>query len=86
MSILKASVIPAWLFALASLFADFPGASFGRILFWILVVMHSGECLLFLPILRRGRGGLPGHLLQTFVFGVFHVHAVRAQIEGGESP
>jgi len=90
MGLLKASVLPVWFFAVASLFADFPAAAFGRVLFWILVVAHAGECLLFLPILKQGRGGLGSHLLQTFVFGVFHVHGVRAELAakspaGGES-
>ena len=44
--------------------------------FWIMVVTHVIECIVFLPRLRRAGGSLGSNLLQTFVFGVFHLRTL----------
>ena len=56
-------------------------AQIGRVTFWILVVVHAVECGVFLPTLRKSRGSLGGHLLQTFLFGFLHLREVRDRAE-----
>lgn len=48
-------------------------ATVAQALLALLVVAHVVECLLYLPRLRRQSGGLGGHLVQTLIFGVFHL-------------
>lgn len=50
-----------------------PWAATGRTLFLVLAVVHAVEAVLFLPRLRAAGGSLPGHLLQTLLFGFLHV-------------
>jgi len=57
--------------------------SFGRTLFWVLVVVHAIECLVFLPRLRRAPGSLASHLRQTFLFGILHVREIPASQDAG---
>jgi len=57
--------------------------SFGRTIFWLLVVVHAIECLVFLPRLRRAPGSLASHLRQTFLFGILHVREIPASQDAG---
>ena len=73
-----------WLWSIACLLAPgLPLASAGRLLFWILVVVHAVECVVFLPRLRAAGGSLGNHLVQTFLFGIAHVSTLPAQGESG---
>ena len=51
----------------------------GRAVFWILLVAHAAECLVFLPRLRDAGGSLPGHIGQTMLFGVLHIRELPKQ-------
>ena len=67
----------AWLFGLLSLLMG--GGTLwvvGRFVFWILVVVHAIECVVFLPRLRAAGGSLGNHLVQTFLFGIAHVQTL----------
>ena len=35
-------------------------------------VAHLVEVMVFLPLARRAGGSLVGHMLQVFLFGIFH--------------
>lgn len=69
----KVVLAVVWALCLASFFGTSPAADVGRILFWVLVVVHGVECVIFLPRLRAAPGSLGGHLVQTFFFGILHV-------------
>ncbi len=72
-----------WLFATACFFAPLATSSageFGRTLFWVLAIVHIVECVMFLGVLRRSGRPLVGELWQTFLFGIVHVSAVRAEL------
>ena len=74
----------AWLFGLLSLLMG--GGSLwavGRFVFWILVVVHAIECIVFLPRLRAAGGSLGNHLVQTFLFGIAHVQTLPRPDSGG---
>jgi len=73
----------AWLFATACFFAPMATSSageFGRMLFWVLAVVHGFECVAFLGVLRKSPRPLLGEVWQTFLFGIVHVSAVRAEV------
>ena len=80
MSTAKGVVIAVWLLLFSCFFIGMSSTvSFvGRLGFCILVTAHVVECAVFLPKLRRAPGSLIGHLLRTFLFGVFHVREVGA--------
>ncbi len=80
MGLAKVFVVAGWVLGIASFFLP-SGASLvwaGRCLFWFLLIAHTAECLIFLPVLRRAGGSLAEHLGKTMVFGVFHVREVRS--------
>jgi uncharacterized protein YhhL (DUF1145 family) len=67
-----------WIWGAASAFgsAGVPGARLGRIVFWLLVVVHTIECVVYLPTLERAGGSLTWHLVQTFLFGIAHLREI----------
>lgn len=72
-----------WLAATACFFPPLESSSlsgFGRTLFGVLVVVHLVECIAFLSVLRRSPRPLAGELWQTFLFGIVHVSALRAEL------
>jgi uncharacterized protein YhhL (DUF1145 family) len=80
MTTAKAVVAVAWILLLGCFFVA-TGSTVslvGRLCFWLMAAIHVVECVIFLPILRGAPGSLVGHLLQTLLFGFFHVREVRA--------
>jgi uncharacterized protein YhhL (DUF1145 family) len=69
-----------WIWALASFFVapESSASSVGRIVFWVLVVAHAIECVVFLPKFRRAGGSLPGHFAQTMIFGFLHASSLES--------
>ena len=43
-----------------------------------LVVIHALEVLIFFKLCRDAGGSLPGHLLNVFLFGYFHLKELKA--------
>ncbi len=78
-------VLAAWLLGALALLSSAEGAlaSVGRAIFWMLVVVHAIECLVFLPRLRRAPGTLARHLQQTFLYGILHVREIPASQGAG---
>jgi uncharacterized protein YhhL (DUF1145 family) len=78
-------VLGAWLLGALCFLA--PGAgglvAVGRTIFWMLVVVHAIECVIFLPRLRRAPGSLARHLQQTFLYGILHVREIPASQDAG---
>jgi uncharacterized protein YhhL (DUF1145 family) len=85
----KAMIIVVWIACLGAfaLPAGTLASILGRGIFWFMIVVHTVECAVFLPQLRRAGGSLGNHLLQTFLFGVFHLRSVRqSAAESGATP
>ncbi len=89
MSIGKIITLGAWLFALSSFVVEMPAPAqaFGRGLACFLLVAHIVECGIFFSVLKRAGGSLRNHLLQTIIFGLFHVRELRgtAAQTGGDA-
>ncbi len=76
----KVFVLVAWLYGILSLFLD-PGSAavdWGQRIFWVLLIVHAIECVIFLPTLRKLPGSLGHHLVQTMLYGIVHLRAARA--------
>ena len=70
---------------LAAILVLMPGTSAAMVAFWLavgLVVAHILEMVVFYGELKRAGGSLVGHLLNVFLFGVFHMKEVRAGSAG----
>ena len=83
----KIIVAIAWVLCIVAFLlpAASTAATLGRSLFWLLVLIHAVECVVFLPALRRAGGPLLPHLAQTFAFGYLHLGEIRGS-EAGASP
>lgn len=44
----------------------------------LLAVVHAIEVLVFFKVCRDAPGGLPGHMLSVFLFGILHVNEIKA--------
>lgn len=75
MSITRIALLVVWLLALAAVLIPGTALMFtlGRWLFWILIVAHAIECVLFFSRLRKAPGSLAGNLWNTMLFGIFHI-------------
>ena len=61
------------------------GTTLGSVALWILIVLavaHLVEVVVFLPLAKRAGGSLAGHVLQIFLFGIFH----KREMEAGAAP
>jgi uncharacterized protein YhhL (DUF1145 family) len=79
MSVAKMVVLAAWAYGLISLFVA-PGSAvtdWGRRIFWVLLIAHAIECVIFLPMMRKLPGSLGYHLGQTMLYGIVHLRAAR---------
>lgn len=75
MSIGKWFVLGIWLLCIVGyLVVENPAvsraAAYG---FWFLVVAHAVECVIFQSRMRAAGGDLIHHVMQTMLFGIFHI-------------
>ena len=47
----------------------------------ILVVVHAVEVLVFFKACQRAGGSLAGHMINIFLFGVFHMKEIRGSTQ-----
>lgn len=87
MEIARGLIGVVWILAIGSFFVatESAVAGLGRLVFWILVIVHTIECGVFLPRLRSARGSLASHLFRTFLFGFLHVGSLTPRA-GDETP
>ena len=78
MSGLKIGTLVVWVLCAAAFFVETSLSGAGRALFWILLIAHAGESLFFLGKIREAPGGLGPNLLQTMLFGMFHLREIGA--------
>lgn len=75
MSTPKMALLGLWMVVIVVALLPAAGmlATFARAFIGLLVVGHAVECVVYLSRLRQQPGGLGAQLLQTMVFGVFHL-------------
>jgi uncharacterized protein YhhL (DUF1145 family) len=78
----KPLVLGIWVVCISAFFLPDTSAwkELGERLFWALLFVHTAECLVFLPRLRRAKGSLAHHLFQTLVFGILHARNVEPDL------
>jgi uncharacterized protein YhhL (DUF1145 family) len=79
MGVAKAAIALLWMLCVASFFApsSLGAASWWRTLFWLLLIAHTAESLVFLRTLRSASGSLGSHLVQTLLFGMIHIRELQ---------
>ncbi len=86
MSGAKRGIAVFWVVCVASFFFANPLASVLQFLFWATLAIHVVEFAVFHRTLQRAPGGVGHHLLQTLLFGFFHIREARSlAAAGGES-
>ncbi len=74
----KGVLIVVWLVALAAFFVA-PKSTLsqaGRVVFWLMAIIHTAQFIIFLPKFLAAPGSFVGHLLRTMLFGYLHVREV----------
>lgn len=85
----KTVIAVVWVLCIASFLmpADWNAASLGKALFWGMLVIHVVECIAFRSTLKAAPPPLSNHVVQTMIFGFFHLREIRetgaASGEGG---
>lgn len=75
----KVVVLIAWVWGVVSLFGvGGDWNEWGRRVFWVLLIVHAIECVIFLPRLRKLPGSLGHHLVQTMLYGVVHLRSAQS--------
>ena len=75
-------------FAAASAFLFPPSSTFGqlgRLLFYLLLVVHAVECAVFFRTLKRTGRPLRSELARTLFYGVAHYAEVKALVDAREA-
>ena len=74
----KGGLVLLWLFAVASFFMAPSGArSFGQLVFWLMLIAHAFECVIFWRRLKETRKPMAGQIVQIVLFGVVHYQTLR---------
>ena len=83
MSFGKWLVVGVWLLCIAGYVAtgDPTRSTMAAVVFWLLVVIHAVECVVFGSRLRGAGGSLIQHIGQTMLFGVFHIRELPRKDE-----
>jgi uncharacterized protein YhhL (DUF1145 family) len=68
-----------WVLAAACFFApaDSSIGAFGQIIFWLMLVAHAIECVVFWGTLKGTGKPLGGQIAQTLLFGVVHYQTIK---------
>ncbi len=80
----KAALIVLWLVCFAGFFVQVETtyALVARFAFWGLLIIHAMQWLAFRELLKGSSSSALGNLTGTLLFGIVHIHEVRAEIEG----
>jgi len=75
--VVKIGLVLIWTLCAVSFFAPpSPGSIRAQYLFFGLLLAHGAECLFFLRRMRAAGGSLALHVVQTMLFGFFHVRTL----------
>ena len=73
----KAGLLLIWIVCLSAFFVSPAGWTVNaQYLFFGLLLAHGAECLVFLRRMRAAGGSLGHHVVQTMLFGFFHVRTL----------
>jgi len=78
MSIGKWLVLGVWVFAIVGTLMG-EGSTMSKVAtgtLWFLVIAHALECVIFSSRIRAAGGSLMHHLVQTMIFGLFHIQTL----------
>ena len=75
---IKVALGAVWVYAALCLFLPLPLAGLGQAVFWGMLAIHVVEFTVMQSTFRKAGGSLGHHFVQTLLFGVFHLRAVRA--------
>ena len=78
---IKVALGVVWVYAALCLFLPLPLAAVGQAVFWGMLVIHVVEFIVMQSTFRKAGGSLGHHFIQTLLFGMFHLRAVRASAE-----
>lgn len=78
---IKVALGVVWVYAALCLFLPLPLAVVGQAVFWGMLVIHVVEFIVLQSTFRKAGGSLGHHFIQTLLFGVFHLRAVRARMD-----
>lgn len=78
MSIGKWAVLGIWLFSIVGYLmgGESTVSTVATAMFWLLLVGHAVECVVFRSRLQAAGGSLLPHIVQTMVFGLFHIQTL----------
>ena len=79
----KAALIVLWLVCFAGFFVQVETtyALVARFAFWGLLIIHAMQWLAFRELLKGSPNSVLGNLTGTLLFGIVHIHEVRAEVE-----
>lgn len=78
MSIGKWLLLGIWVFCVVGYLAA-EGSAVSTVavgMFWFLLVAHAIECVVFHSRMRAAGGSLVHHVVQTMLFGIFHIQGL----------
>ena len=78
---IKVALGVVWAYAALCLLLPLPLATVGQAVFWGMLVIHVVEFIVMQSTFRKAGGSLGHHFVQTLLFGVFHLRAVRARAD-----
>ena len=78
---IKVALGAVWVYAALCLFLPLPLAAVGQAVFWGMLAIHAIEFIVMQSTFRKAGGSLGHHFVQTLLFGMFHLRAVRARAD-----
>lgn len=60
-------------------------ATLGRIVFWLMLVVHAIEFVVMRPVFERSGGSMLHHFVQTLLYGLFHWAPLREKLREADA-
>lgn len=78
MGVGKFAVLCAWIWGVASFFVapTSPITAWGRLVFYILLIAHAAECVMFFSRIKEAPGSLGENISKTLLYGMFHLNEI----------
>jgi hypothetical protein len=82
MEAMKQGVWLIWLgSAAAMLFGSGSLSTFGHAVFWLTLLAHLAEFVVYRPLFARAGGSMGHHFVQTLIYGLFHWTPIKRRLE-----
>ncbi len=88
MSIGKWFVLALWVSCATVYFAwhGSTASATAAVVFWLVAITHVVECMVFRRKLKAAGGSFFNHVVQTMVFGIFHLRELPAVRKSNQEP